>query len=149
MGVLAHRLACLTVRSSPNRHERKFSSIHICRVTFKHLPQPLWSYILSFETLWQLFKIPPFSAQKSHSARGRGVPKILFWVGILIVLLLRSPCKIAKPYNNHFWENEQWAGREKERKREKNAIYSGHLRLCQQQRAAHALRSDQYLNDGL
>ena len=26
---------------------------------------------------------------------------------------------------------------------EKNAIYSGHLRLCQQPRAAHALRSDQ------
>ena len=25
----------------------------------------------------------------------------------------------------------------------KNAIYSGHLRLCQQPRAAHALRSDQ------
>ena len=36
--------------------------------------------------------------------------------------------------------------RKKERKkeeREKNAIYSGHLRLCQQPRAAHALRSDQ------
>ena len=33
-----------------------------------------------------------------------------------------------------------------ERKRErgeKNAIYSGQLRLCQQPRAAHALRSDQ------
>ena len=34
--------------------------------------------------------------------------------------------------------------RERERERgEKNAIYSGHLRLCQQPRAAHALRSDQ------
>jgi hypothetical protein len=36
--------------------------------------------------------------------------------------------------------------RKKERKkeeREKNSIYSGHLRLCQQPRAAHALRSDQ------
>ena len=31
-----------------------------------------------------------------------------------------------------------------EEEREKNAIYSGHLRLCQQPRAAHALRSDQY-----
>jgi hypothetical protein len=27
----------------------------------------------------------------------------------------------------------------------KNAIYSGHLRLCQQPRAAHALRSDQFI----
>ena len=36
--------------------------------------------------------------------------------------------------------------REEERKkeeRENNAIYSGNLRLCQQPRAAHALRSDQ------
>jgi hypothetical protein len=33
--------------------------------------------------------------------------------------------------------------REREREGEKNAIYSGHLRLCQQPRAAHALRSDQ------
>ena len=34
--------------------------------------------------------------------------------------------------------------REKERRIEKNAIYSGHLRLCQQPRAAHTLRSDQH-----
>jgi hypothetical protein len=33
----------------------------------------------------------------------------------------------------------------REREREKNAIYSGHLHLCQQPRAAHALRSDQHL----
>jgi hypothetical protein len=35
-----------------------------------------------------------------------------------------------------------WRERKKERG-EKNAISSGHLRLCQQPRAAHALRSDQ------
>ena len=34
-------------------------------------------------------------------------------------------------------------GQKREERREKNAIYSGHLRLCQQPRAAHALRSDQ------
>ena len=40
--------------------------------------------------------------------------------------------------------------REEEEEREKNAIYSGHLRLCQQPRAAHALRSDQFTkNSGL
>ena len=34
--------------------------------------------------------------------------------------------------------------KERERERgEKNAIYSGHLRLCQQPRAAQALHSDQ------
>ena len=37
-----------------------------------------------------------------------------------------------------------WRERRK-REREKNAIYSGHLRLCQHPRAAHALRSDQQL----
>ena len=31
----------------------------------------------------------------------------------------------------------------KKKEREKNAIYSGHLRFCLQPRAAHALRSDQ------
>jgi hypothetical protein len=29
----------------------------------------------------------------------------LFLVGILIFLLLRSPCKISRPYDNSFWEN--------------------------------------------
>ena len=32
---------------------------------------------------------------------------------------------------------------EEEEEEKKNAIYSGHLRLCQQPRAEHALRSDQ------
>ena len=70
--------ARLTVRSSPHRNERKFFGARVCRVTFKHLPQPIRSHILSFGTLGQLFKIPPFSAQKSHSAGGRGVPEIFF-----------------------------------------------------------------------
>jgi hypothetical protein len=61
------------------------------------VPQPLRSHILSFGTLRQLFKIPPFSAPKLHSAGGRGGPQIIFWVGILIFLLFRSPCKISNP----------------------------------------------------
>ena len=35
---------------------------------------------------------------------------------------------------------------EEEERGEKNAIYSGQLRLCQQPRASHALRSDQYID---
>ena len=34
-----------TVGSSPHQHERKFSGARVCRVTFKHLPQPLRSHI--------------------------------------------------------------------------------------------------------
>ena len=37
--------------------------------------------------------------------------------------------------------------KKKRERREKNAIYSGHLRLCQQPRAVHALRSDQNSDD--
>ena len=37
-----------------------FSGTHVCRVTFKHLPQPLRSHIRSFGTIGQLLKIPPF-----------------------------------------------------------------------------------------
>ena len=97
--------ACLTVRLSPHQNERKFPGARVCRVTCKHLPQPLRSHILSFGTLGQIFKIPPFSAQKSHSAGGRGGPRIFFLVGILIFLIFRSPCKISKPYDNPLWEN--------------------------------------------
>ena len=57
MGVLSTVCARLTVRSAPHRHERKFFGAHVCRVTFKHLPQHLRIHVLSFGTLGQLFKI--------------------------------------------------------------------------------------------
>ena len=52
--------ARLNVRSAPHQHERKFSAARVCRVTFKHLPQPLRSHTRSFGILGQLLKIPPF-----------------------------------------------------------------------------------------
>ena len=78
---------------SPHQHERKFFGACVCRVTFKHLLQPLRSHIRSFGTLGQLFKIPPLSAQICHSAGGRGGPRFIFLIGILIFLWLNSPCK--------------------------------------------------------
>ena len=49
------------------------------------------------------FKIPlSFPTQKLHSLEERGVSD-LFLGGILIFLLLRSPCNISKPYDNPFW----------------------------------------------
>ena len=41
-----------TVRFSPHQHERKFSGARVCRVTFKHLPQPLISHIFQFFNLF-------------------------------------------------------------------------------------------------
>ena len=73
---------------------------HVCRVTFKHLPQPLRSHIQSFGTLGQLLKIPPFSA---HSAVGRGGSLNFVLVGIRLFLWVRSPCKISESYDN-FWK---------------------------------------------
>ena len=46
----------------------------VCKISFKHLLQPLISHIQSNETLGQLLKIPPFSAQNWHSAGGKGGP---------------------------------------------------------------------------
>jgi hypothetical protein len=94
---LAHRLRKLDRSLVPHRHKRKFPGAHVCRVTFKHLPQPLRSHIRSFRTLGQFFKIPPLSAQICHSAGGRGGPRNLFCIGILIFLWLahakfRNPC---------------------------------------------------------
>jgi hypothetical protein len=79
---------------SPHRPERKFSGTHVCRVTFKHLSQPLWSHITSFGTLGQLFKIPSLSAQICHS---RGVPKFLMGLESSYVCYLGAHSKFQNP----------------------------------------------------
>jgi hypothetical protein len=55
--------ACETLRSAPHRREQKFSGTHVCRVTFKQIPQPLKTHVRSFGTLRQHLKILPLSAQ--------------------------------------------------------------------------------------
>jgi hypothetical protein len=52
--------------------------------------------------LGQLFKIPPFSAKKSHSEGGRGGSPDNFFSGILLFLLLRIACKIPNTYDKPF-----------------------------------------------
>jgi hypothetical protein len=49
-----------TLRSAPYQREWKFSGARVCRVTFKHIPQPLRSHSQGFGTLRQLLKITPF-----------------------------------------------------------------------------------------
>ena len=39
---------------------------------------------------------------------GGRLSPIFFLVGILIFLLVRSPCKISEPYDNPFWEKSLW-----------------------------------------
>jgi hypothetical protein len=76
-------------------------------------------------------------------------------IGILIFMILRSPCKNLKPYNNPFVVLN--SGSKKKKKKKKwppsfipTALHSdqnsGRLRLCQQPRAAHGLHSDQKKN---
>ena len=45
----------------------------------------------------------PLVHAKIAYCKGKGVPTF-FFNGILIFLLVRSPCKISKPYDNPFWE---------------------------------------------
>jgi hypothetical protein len=54
-------------QSSPHRQERKFPRTHICKVTFKHLPQAFRSHV---QTIGQLYKIPPFAFRKSAGGKG-------------------------------------------------------------------------------
>ena len=49
-------------------------------------------------------KIILFSGQKLHSVGERGGLQIFLFNGILIFLLLRSPCKISESYDNPFWD---------------------------------------------
>jgi hypothetical protein len=40
----------------------------------------------------------------------RGWVLIFFWIGILLFLWIRRPCKISQLHDNPFWENEQKGG---------------------------------------
>jgi hypothetical protein len=71
-------------------HQRKFFGAHVCKVAFKHLPQTHRSYIQSFRILGQLLEYPPFLPKNGIVlVVVGGVP--IFFIGILIFLLLRSP----------------------------------------------------------
>jgi hypothetical protein len=67
-------------------------------------------------TLRQFLNLPPLSPQICDSAGGRGGPRLFFLIGILIFLLLRSPCKIWEPYDNSLSEIYQMTGERREEK---------------------------------
>ena len=55
----------------------------------------------AYQTLGQILKIlPTLSAQKQHSAGGKGGPKLFLRCGILILLLHRALCKVSEPEDN-------------------------------------------------
>ena len=119
MGVLATGSANARPSCSPPIDTRRNFPAHVYRVTFKNLPQPLRSHIRSFGTLGQLLNLPPLSPQICGSAGGRGGPRLFWLIGILIFLLLMSPCKNLKAYDNPFWSFEQ---RHEERKKKINYL---------------------------
>jgi hypothetical protein len=97
--------ARLTVRSSPHQTSGNFPAHMSAESSSNTSPNP--SEVISevLEPLDNFSKYPPFPP-KNRIVRGvAGIPEFFFWVGILIFLLLRSPCKISKPYDNPFWEN--------------------------------------------
>jgi hypothetical protein len=75
-----------TLRSAPHQHQLKSFGGCVCKVSFLS-PTPQKSYS-KFWNPMTTFKIPPLSTQNLHTA---GVP-IFFCIGILIFLLVRSPC---------------------------------------------------------
>merc|ERR1712074_51322 len=50
---------------------------------------------------WTTFS--PLSGQNSYIWGARGGPRNLIFIGILLFLLLRNPCKNLKSYDNPFW----------------------------------------------
>jgi hypothetical protein len=52
-------------------------------------------------------KFPHFPVKIGLFRGVGGVPEIIFFIEILLFLLLRSPCKKLKPYDNPFWGFEQ------------------------------------------
>ena len=99
-----------TLRSAPHRHLRKFSGTHFCRVTFKHLPQPLRSHNRSFRTLRQvvqdIYEISQFLGKIGLIGGGGEEVSDLFSspVGIFLFMLLGSTCKNSGPYVKSSWD---------------------------------------------
>jgi hypothetical protein len=79
-----------------------------------------------------LFEISPFSGQNRVILGGRGGPQNIFFIGNLLFLLLRSPCKNLKPYDMPLWGfsngGKKTRRKEKKKKKKKNMQNSG-LRL--------------------
>jgi hypothetical protein len=71
--------------------------------------------------------------------------RILFFSQNFYYFFLGAHAKFQNPTTIPSGRISNEPGERREEEREKNAIYSGHLRLCQQPRAAHALRSDQFV----
>ena len=77
-----------------------------------------------------------------------GVPEFFFWLESSYFCYLGAHAKFWNPTTTPSVRisNEPEEEERGKKEREENSIYSGHLRLCQQPRAAHALRSDQNSN---
>ena len=102
MGVLAPRLRTLDGPLVPPSTQAEIFWLTCLQ---SHLQTPPPTPLKSdpkFRNPWTTFRNTPLSAQKLPSAGGRGSPRICFEVGILLFLLVRSPCKISEPYDN-FW----------------------------------------------
>ena len=48
---------------------------------------------------WDIFEIRPFSGQNRVNQGGSGGPRNSFFIGILLFMLLGSPCKTSRPYH--------------------------------------------------
>ena len=88
-------------------------TIHFCTLVLWYLAPDWHKYRKNFlyfttnqETAFQ--NIPPFSPAR-----------IFLLIGILIFLLLRSPCKKFKPWDNPFWGFEQRYQEQEIKKRKK------------------------------
>ena len=97
----------------------------------------------NFGTLQQFLNLPPLSPQICDSAGGRGVPNLFFLIGILIFMLLRSPCTNLKPYDNPFWDFSNSG--EKSKNKSKKRLITKNRGLPKLLLWSHALRSDQNL----
>ena len=72
-----------TLLSAPHRRERKFSGAPVCRIAFKHLPQPLRSHTevseLYDKSFQDIFEISRFSAQNRVNGGLGSPPKNFHW----------------------------------------------------------------------
>jgi hypothetical protein len=84
--------------------------------TSRNFPAPVSA---EWPSAFKTVKISPFSGQNRVILGGRGGPRNFFLIGILLFLLLRSPCKNLEPYDNPFLGFSYGGNNKKKRRRKR------------------------------
>jgi hypothetical protein len=95
-----------------------------------------------------LFKIPPFSTQKSHSAGGRGGPRFFFWLESYYFYYLGAQAKLQNPTTTPSGRISIEPERKGEEEKKIPFILATYVYACSQGQRTHSTQTISHKNNG-